>query len=164
MRTRRRTAAPRCTGQSTAIGLSRCLRCATPPRSGSAHADARGAAGCVGDPARPRHRPGAQSLQMWKGGELAPSWCTEMWHGRARSWYRSGRGEPSPGADGCVDGLARLGHSNHGNHGYSWRMLATASLRALAHSAPTKNLGYLRGTVSRSGLSHRCSGATTPML
>ena len=69
-----------------------------------------------------------------EGGELSQSWCTEMWQGRAQSRYRSGRGEPSPGADGCVDGLARLGHSNHGNHGYSWRMLATASLRALARA------------------------------
>jgi hypothetical protein len=60
-------AAPRCASQCTAIGLSRCCGCATSARSGSAHTDARAADGCVGDPARPRHRPGAAV----EGGELA---------------------------------------------------------------------------------------------
>ena len=61
-----RAAAPRRAAQCTAIGLNRCcgvqLRLTEAGRS-----PMRGADGCVGDPARPRHRPGADV----EGGELA---------------------------------------------------------------------------------------------
>jgi hypothetical protein len=152
MRTRR-CAWPRCAAGCTAIGLNRCcgvqLRLAaarrTPMRGGRRLC---GRSGSATAPTRCR------SLSRWQGAN-SPSLGA----------LRCSRGEPSLGAD-----LARVTPVLGPMAAWTvWQGSATATIAAmgtvgvcwlllvcLLSHAPTENLGYLRCTVSRSGLSHRC--------
>ena len=103
-----RAAAPRRAAQCTAIGLNRCcgvqLRLRAAGRS----------------PMR-----GGRRFCGRSGSATAPTRCRRG-RGRTRpvDALRCGRGEPRTGADGCADGLARLGHRRElVGHGASVRLM-----------------------------------------
>ena len=123
-----RAAAPRRAAQCTGDRSQPLLRCATSAHSGWALADARGRRFCGRS-----------------GSATAPTRCSRG-RGRTRpvDALRCGRGEPRTGADGCVDGLARLGHRRElVGHGASVRVMrrqrgSTKTRRATPQTIGTK--------------------------